>query len=312
MFRTVRILVCTVLGLVVGYFWLQCALERDRNRGTNVLTWHRAGLMCSGHDGVIRCDRSWCRECGGAYGFHKERCSFRTQPPARTPRGERIVHTLGRAFFMWEAQEGTTFATICAPFWLVFVLLVLYPADAAWSGIHARRWNKRMQVDGSAAPVAAVGRSEATDSERTGKPYCLRARCTKLIRKYVITILSIASAQLSYDWMMNSAWLGGLGESFHRNLFCVLPLIVDTSSSWKWPAIFQKAMPAHGVPMVIMLPVWMTISGLAAYPAVTLIRGPLCRWRRRRRGLCTRCGYDLTGNASGRCPECGSGVSALG
>ncbi len=37
---------------------------------------------------------------------------------------------------------------------------------------------------------------------------------------------------------------------------------------------------------------------------------PVVRYRRRRRqpapGLCTHCGYDLTGNASGACPECGT------
>ena len=30
--------------------------------------------------------------------------------------------------------------------------------------------------------------------------------------------------------------------------------------------------------------------------------------RRRRRGECGRCGYDLTGNTSGVCPECGTSV----
>ena len=41
-------------------------------------------------------------------------------------------------------------------------------------------------------------------------------------------------------------------------------------------------------------------------------------WRRRcriaaraRAGRCARCGYDLTGNVSGVCPECGTPVSAL-
>jgi len=34
----------------------------------------------------------------------------------------------------------------------------------------------------------------------------------------------------------------------------------------------------------------------------------VCRWRRRRHGLCVRCGYDLVGLAVGlRCPECGAG-----
>jgi hypothetical protein len=30
--------------------------------------------------------------------------------------------------------------------------------------------------------------------------------------------------------------------------------------------------------------------------------------RRQRRGLCPNCGYDLTGNVSGVCPECGTPV----
>ena len=31
--------------------------------------------------------------------------------------------------------------------------------------------------------------------------------------------------------------------------------------------------------------------------------------RRRRLGLCLKCGYDLTGNESGVCPECGSPIT---
>jgi hypothetical protein len=33
------------------------------------------------------------------------------------------------------------------------------------------------------------------------------------------------------------------------------------------------------------------------------------RSRRRRCGLCTECGYNLTGNVSGMCPECGVDVN---
>ena len=52
-------------------------------------------------------------------------------------------------------------------------------------------------------------------------------------------------------------------------------------------------------------PFWFLALILAAYPAIAFIRGPFRRWRRRRRGLCLRCGYDLEGNVSGVCPECG-------
>jgi hypothetical protein len=33
---------------------------------------------------------------------------------------------------------------------------------------------------------------------------------------------------------------------------------------------------------------------------------------RRKMGLCVRCGYDLTGNTSGVCPECGTPIEAPG
>jgi hypothetical protein len=59
------------------------------------------------------------------------------------------------------------------------------------------------------------------------------------------------------------------------------------------------------------LPLWPMFVLFAAYPAVAFIRGPLRRWRRRRKGLCTACGYDLTGNVSGVCPECGSDIERV-
>lgn len=42
----------------------------------------------------------------------------------------------------------------------------------------------------------------------------------------------------------------------------------------------------------------------ATYPVIAFIRGPLRRVRRRRRGRCVACGYDLTGLPEPRCPEC--------
>ncbi len=55
-------------------------------------------------------------------------------------------------------------------------------------------------------------------------------------------------------------------------------------------------------------PIWVPIVVLATYPAIAFYRGPLRRYRRRRRGLCVKCGYDLTGNESGRCSECATEV----
>jgi len=56
---------------------------------------------------------------------------------------------------------------------------------------------------------------------------------------------------------------------------------------------------------VIVVPLWLI---------VTLVGGPsILLWRYGRRRFpaqhCQRCGYDLTGNVSGRCPECGTPAS---
>ena len=53
---------------------------------------------------------------------------------------------------------------------------------------------------------------------------------------------------------------------------------------------------------------WAAAALLMIYPTLAFIRGPLRRWRRRRKGLCIKCGYDLTGNESGVCPECGTAI----
>jgi hypothetical protein len=60
---------------------------------------------------------------------------------------------------------------------------------------------------------------------------------------------------------------------------------------------------------LITIPLPLLFVALAAYPMVAFIRGPLRRWRRRDTGLCRRCGYNLTANVSGRCPECGAPVT---
>lgn len=53
------------------------------------------------------------------------------------------------------------------------------------------------------------------------------------------------------------------------------------------------------------------------WPLVTVLAVPTCiswvRWHRNLRravGLCSKCGYDLTGNESGVCSECGTPVNA--
>lgn len=58
----------------------------------------------------------------------------------------------------------------------------------------------------------------------------------------------------------------------------------------------------------IGVPLWSAVAAfliLPAVAAVVIVRGK----PRQRDGLCARCSYDLTGNVSGVCPECGTPVA---
>lgn len=50
---------------------------------------------------------------------------------------------------------------------------------------------------------------------------------------------------------------------------------------------------------------WPLVALFAAYPIAAVTKDSVTYIRRRRRGLCLRCGYDLTGNVTGTCSECG-------
>ena len=66
-----------------------------------------------------------------------------------------------------------------------------------------------------------------------------------------------------------------------------------------WPRSWYRSTPYHAV----SAPLWLPLL-LVALPTAFL-------WyldRRLPRGHCQACGYDLTGNVSGVCPECGEKV----
>ncbi|MHC4063107.1 MAG: hypothetical protein ACYSUI_01195 [Planctomycetota bacterium] len=62
----------------------------------------------------------------------------------------------------------------------------------------------------------------------------------------------------------------------------------------------------------VSCPLWPSlglVALLATYPTIAFLRGPLRRRRRRRKGLCLRCGYNLTGLPEPRCSECGKSLA---
>jgi hypothetical protein len=72
--------------------------------------------------------------------------------------------------------------------------------------------------------------------------------------------------------------------------------------------LLGRCLGSEEVAMAVDLTVLMAVPYVVARLVATglaLIDGPVRRDRRRRRGLCVKCAYDLTGNVSGVCPECG-------
>lgn len=99
-------------------------------------------------------------------------------------------------------------------------------------------------------------------------------------------------------------------------------MIFETESGWKiepiqdadtiiWMKFFSPAFAysSNGNWWRLQFPVYVLVTPF------TVLLGVLSipwwrRLRRRRRGCCLACGYDLTGNVSGACPECGAAVAA--
>jgi hypothetical protein len=77
----------------------------------------------------------------------------------------------------------------------------------------------------------------------------------------------------------------------------------DPRWGWCWVPKCRVRWP---YPM-LLVPLWMPSALAAALTAAAW--WPHARaWHRQRKGQCIRCCYDLTGNATGVCPECGEPI----
>jgi len=149
-----------------------------------------------------------------------------------------------------------------------------------------------------------------------------------MIRKAIIVVLTlgavgmlaahVSSQRTVRTFTVVSSRHATLGISTTRGRlwFAFLNYPEEEGPFWVWEVpiwqAFHYGKGDLGKPKAyweLSFPTWSAIASLATYPAITLVRGPLLRRRRRRkRGLCLRCGYSLEGNVTGVCPECGTGM----
>ena len=121
---------------------------------------------------------------------------------------------------------------------------------------------------------------------------------TRLFVGFVAAVAADGAALVASRVGVDAWWLAGLG---------ILGLC----------AINLPALLPYGVWLVvtrdtIALPTWgvICLGGFACLFWATLAAWPWCGTRRYVPGHCWRCGYNLTGNDSGRCPECNEPTGA--
>ncbi len=153
-----------------------------------------------------------------------------------------------------------------------------------------------------------------------------------MIRKAVIVLLTLGATVVAVVsmWNFRSSWKSisfdvWSGARSHVTVFvscdgvihlCIIRPAASPTSVWRihrfgftWYS--QNEGVLLGKPGArcrhYFAPCWLLTLLLGAYPTIALIRGQLRR-RRARTGHCLKCGYDLTGNVSGVCPECGTKI----
>ena len=91
---------------------------------------------------------------------------------------------------------------------------------------------------------------------------------------------------------------------------CRLPLVLEYDHRWiYWGGEQSMGSPFNwSVSDKVALWLWLPVVVFLALPSFAFVRGPLLRHLRRKTGCCLKCGYDLTGNVSGVCSECGERV----
>ncbi len=107
---------------------------------------------------------------------------------------------------------------------------------------------------------------------------------------------------LIFGWLGRSRWLGS--SLLFATGYLLVPLIRDTAIAYlygppEYTVIRWNSLSIVSRLFLAVFPLAITGSWLGSDPRKR--RGDA----RRGAGLCIRCGYDLRGNVSGRCPECG-------
>ena len=146
------------------------------------------------------------------------------------------------------------------------------------------------------------------------------------VKRAIFTILSAVSLVLclaaagawigSRDWVdyfNTDAHVGcGLSGGYWRGVYVVWqPCEFDILGDPSWSILGFAYVPGLEVAWLVVIPHWFVCALTGILPAIWLRRYRRAR-RLRSDGMphCAQCDYNLTGNVSGICPECGTPIPA--
>lgn len=130
-----------------------------------------------------------------------------------------------------------------------------------------------------------------------------------LIGWTVALAIMICSARWAVVYM-NSGWGLAVGcgslvlcrnSSMYSSDFRFVDLSDASDNQWIWVPRLNQDAPGS---TVLFVPLWLLYA-----PALGLSIWAWRRCGRFPRGHCSTCGYDLQGNLSGVCPECGTSIA---
>jgi len=136
---------------------------------------------------------------------------------------------------------------------------------------------------------------------------CYRGDSVEYFRGNQWFYLESAGGRLRIEWRSHWAWASNYFFEAHSWEVYTDPLVWRGLAKGETPSAFDFSYrSAHSQTfLALMIPTWL----LALLTGLPGCMGSRAFWKRRRKaGVCRGCGYNLTGNVSGVCPECGEKV----
>jgi len=136
-----------------------------------------------------------------------------------------------------------------------------------------------------------------------------------------VLVVLLAHSWFSFSWSWGYQTENGADYGFDANRFAYLPPNPRRAGPAGWSAVrVEKCVGEMGRPYypwhhycgfvrpkhpilgdpLILIPLWPFVLASAIITTILLVKS-----RSHPAGHCSRCAYDLTGNTTGICPECG-------